>query len=66
LWHDFEVEGDVLHLLQRDGLDEEGYVGVAAADLFESVGGLAQVTVEVAGAGGLFVQAEQRLQHDLV
>jgi hypothetical protein len=66
LGHDFEVEADVFHLLEGDRLDEEGNVGVAAADLSESVVGFAEVADVVAGADGFFVEAEQFFEDDFV
>ncbi len=33
LRHDLATQGDLLHLLQRDRLDEKGNVGLAASDL---------------------------------
>ena len=64
--HDLEVEGDVLHLVEGDGLDEEGDVGVAAAELLQGLGGLAQVADVRAGANGLLVEAEELFEDDLV
>ena len=47
---------------EGDGLDEEGYVGVAAAYLLEGVVGFADVADVVAGADGVFVEVEELLE----
>ena len=43
LRHDFAGEGDVFQLVEGDGLDEEGDVGVAGFDQADGFAGVAEV-----------------------
>jgi hypothetical protein len=53
-------------LLESDGLDEKGYVGVAGTHLLEGFGGFAEVADVAAGADGFFVEAEKFFENDFV
>ena len=64
LRHDVAGEGDFAELLHGDGVGEEGDVGLAAPDLVDGFGGVAEVA-EVGLFADLFgVEAEQAVEDD--
>ena len=64
LRHDFAGEGDVLELVEGDGLDEEGDVGFAGFDERDGFAGLAEVLDVAGGADLVFGEAEEVVEND--
>ena len=64
--HDVAGEGDVAELVEGDGLDEEGNVGVAGLDQGDGFVGLADVADVAETGDGLLIEAEELVEDDAV
>ena len=64
--HDVAGEGDVAELVEGDGLDEEGDVGLAAFDQAYGLVGFADVADVAKPGDGLLVEAEEAIENDAV
>ena len=66
LGHDVAGEGDVLELVEGDGLDEEGDVGFAFGDHGDGFVGFADVADAAEAGDGVLIEAEELVEDDAV